>query len=161
MAQTAEADFSTILARFTKTARQLNDASTTLNSILQKVEKSVVDANAGVEVWLEQPSLASSDATGSAYGHSSWTEDLLGFAKVDGAWCLAIKTVMHETGYYEGDMDSPYHNQHVTGEAMPLAQASRDLRIEAVRLIPALLDRMTEAAQSRIRTIEDAKRLTP
>jgi hypothetical protein len=157
MATQAEASFSTHLAQFLQTTERLNEASQNLNAILKRVEKSIVDANCGIEVWLEQP-LSTTDSTGSP-SRSMWNADVLGFAKLEGTWCLAIKTLRHETGFFEGDPDCPYHEVHAVGDVMPLTQASRDLRIEALRLLPALIDQLTVVANDRIKTISEAKRL--
>lgn len=158
MTTQSEVDFATHLARFAESAGRLNQASNGLNSILKRIEKTLVDANAGVEAWLDLP-LFSSDSEGSAHGPSKWTVELLGFAKVDGNWCLATKTVRHETGYFEGDLDSPYHDVHTVGEITALTQASRDLRIAALGSLPALVQQMTNAAEARIKTIAESKQL--
>jgi hypothetical protein len=157
MATQAEANFSTHLTRFLQTTERLNEASKHVNTILKRVEKSIVDANCGIEVWLEQP-LSTTDSTGSP-SRSTWNADVLGFAKIDGSWCLATKTLRHETGFFEGDPDCPYRETHAVGEVMPLTQASRDLRIEALRLLPALIDELSVAADNRVKTITEAKRL--
>jgi hypothetical protein len=46
-----------------------------------------------------------------------------------------------------------------SGRATPLSQASRQVRINALELIPTLIERLGEAVDGAVKTIEEAKKL--
>ena len=152
----ADEELPKLLSRFATSAERLNKASDAVNLILAKVEKRLAERNAGVEYWLRH-ALNSSDAEGSTRGETSWTAKVLGFAKVNGTWCLAAKPVRYVSGFFEGDTSCPYQNEYKAGEPIPLLKAPRDIRISALSLLPNLVQEMTEAAEACVKTIDEAK----
>ena len=107
-------DVSSALRRFTDAANRLNTESDSVNETLAGIEAQLVDANVGLEVWLRQP-LTSTDPTGDAYDRS-WTATRLGFAKIGGEWCLAVKPTRFDAGFFEGDSACPYEEEYADGE---------------------------------------------
>src|SRR5690348_16033668 len=99
-------DLSATLSRLSGTASRLNEASNSVNKILTDVEHRLIQANVGLEVWLDQ-AISSSDPW-RVSGEKRWKSQFLGFAKVNGAWCLALKPVEFSTGFFEGDESCPY-----------------------------------------------------
>src|SRR5438034_7914565 len=102
MISAMEIELSDLLSSFESAAERLNDTSDSVNSILGAIEKRLIAANVGLESWLRSP-LTQSDATGSTGGETSWIDQRLGFAKVGGKWCLAVKPICHVSGFFEGD----------------------------------------------------------
>jgi hypothetical protein len=153
-----ETPFPSLLAKLDENAARLNAASDSLNLILTTVEQRLAQANVGVEVWLRQ-ALASTEAEGSTGGETTWTAQFLGFAKVNGQWTLAIKSTRFVSGFFEGDTSCPYRNGYKDGEPIRLAKASRELRIQALEHVPALIELLSQEANRCIETIDNAKRL--
>jgi len=146
------------LSELERKAQRLNQASDSLNLILSQVEERLVHANVGVEVWLRK-ALASTDSEGSTHGETTWSSQFLGFAKLNGRWCLAIKPTRFASGFFEGDTNSPYQNEYSDGAPIPLSKASRDLRIAAVEVLPDLINLLAEETDRCVRTIERASDL--
>lgn len=151
-------EFSALLSQFTETAGRLNSASDSLNSILSTIEKRLVEANVGVETWLSSD-LVQSDSEGSSGGETTWTSQVLGFAKIEGEWGLAVKPVKHVSGFFQGDDNCPYGMRYKDGEPVRLLKASREIRIKALEAAPQLIKQLTEEADRYIQTIEQAKSL--
>src|SRR2546425_8611125 len=135
------------LASLEATAAQLNRASDSINGIINAVEKQLSAANVGLEVWLRPP-LTQTDAQGftGLERETVWTEDRLGYAKVNGKWCIAVKDVRVHTGRFEGDTSCPYTNECVDGMPIPLTQASRETRIAALDRLPDLIEALEAQA---------------
>jgi hypothetical protein len=154
----ADATIESRLAFLESTARSLNKDSDSVNALLQRIEKRLVDANIGFEIWLPQP-LSRSEAKKEAGAENSAFERRLGFARVFGGWCLAVKEVRTRFGYFQGNTDCPWSDEHLEKEPIPLEQAGREERITALRLMPALLEALEAKAKEAIQTIAEAKRL--
>lgn len=145
------------LGRLTAAAAQLNSESDTLNATIRSVEDQIVDSQIGLEVWLDR-CVASEE--GEAHGDTStWTSQFIGFARLDGDWCLAVKTRRFETGFFEGDTSCPYTNQSAVGKPIPLSQASRQLRIAALTQLPDLLEALASEATASTEVIKKARAL--
>lgn len=147
-------EIAAVMAEFSKVAAQLNQESDAVNSILASVERQLIDANVGIEVWLR--ALDSTDPE-QLRGERVWVAQILGFAKIQNEWCLAVKPMRYATGFFEGDTSCPYQEEHSAGEPLRLLSASRDLRIKALRHLPELIAKLSEEAQAYIDTINDAK----
>jgi hypothetical protein len=82
---------SDLLSRFEESAKQLNAASDSINTAITDVEQRLANANAGLEVRLEDTPLDSSESKLGATDEATderiyeWTELLLGFAKLSQA----------------------------------------------------------------------------
>lgn len=152
----AGSDFSSALDRFTSASARLNAESDSVNAIILDVEQRLVAANPGAECWLDS-ALTASDHERSARGETTWTVHLLGFSKVDGEWCIAVKPRTYVTGFFEGDTACPYRDEFVAGDTVPLLNASRDLRIAALSLLPELIESLAEIVEHYNRTISETK----
>jgi len=144
------------------TAETLNTASTRLNTILHDVEHKLVAAHIGLEVWLTDARQALERSPGerlTSGSGTSYTCVELGFASLPDGWHLAARHIGVEEGPPEthGDPSWTYHT--CVREPYPIAQASRQARIAALRLLPALLGALHQEARKAIKTIEKAKNL--
>lgn len=93
------------------------------------------------------------------------TSRYLGYGKVNDLWKLVIGNCDEHQEY---DVRGHLHKDSHTGddlieegeiELVPLHQASRQLRIEALRHIERLLTRINELAKEQIRAIEQASEI--
>ena len=140
-----------------ETAETLNTTSNSINTILHAVERQLIEANLGLEVWLDQydsDKLSQTTRRDERYTHPRSYETELGFAKLGDGWHLARREVVIDT--------DPQGNE-VCRESMdgpsPLAQASRKERIAALRRLPRLIEALNLEARDAITTIEQAKSL--
>jgi hypothetical protein len=147
-----------LFARLEERAAQLNAASESVNAIIGVVEARLRNANVGLEVWLDRT--LSADDVESAPGTQACVIQRLGYARLEGEWCLAVKPVRVENGFFEGDTSAPYHNEDWAGEAVRLSKTARSIRIAALAALPALLERIIDEAEACVGTIQEAKRLT-
>src|SRR5207249_3514221 len=112
------------------TASKLNDASDSVTTVLNAIEKRLASMNIGLEVWLDDKPLKKTDPRfidgddDSATVH--WTEKRLGYARVDKKWCLAVKSVQMNGPNEEHDEPVEVCTD---GDPIPLAQASRGIRL--------------------------------
>jgi hypothetical protein len=152
------ANLTVLLSRLSEAAGRLNRASDSINQRIANVEARLVEANIGIDAWLQHP-LASSEIARSIHGDDSWSSQFLGYTKVDGEWCLAVKVSRFEHGHFQGDSSARYQNEYKEADPVRLARAPRDIRIAALEQIPELVQLLTEEADRRAETIEKAKTL--
>ncbi len=69
---------------------------------------------------------------------------MLGFSRVNGKWCLSVKPIRWVDGFFENDTSAPFRNRYSGGEVVPLLQASRDLRLQAIQVMPKFMQEFTE-----------------
>lgn len=154
----APKDVTSLLRTFSNAANRLNAESDSANAIISAIERQLVQANVGIEVWLRR-ALLSTDAEGSTGGETVHTTNWLGFAKVDGEWCLATKPMRFVSGFFQGDTSCPYQNEYAAGDHIRLLRSSRQLRVAALDALPDLIELLTEEAERYTQTINDAKQL--
>jgi len=152
-----EVNIDVSLSALESQARRLNQISDKANKKLLDIEERVARLNIGLEFWYPEPILRD-DCVGKLSKHdiSEQLVQLLGFSRVNGKWCLALKPITVVKGFYEGDTSAPFQNQHSGGEVVPLLDVSRDLRIAALSVMPDFLLKLTEYVQSVNKTIEEA-----
>jgi hypothetical protein len=140
------ANINSSFQELTAAAVDLNQASDELAKSVSELDAALKALNLGIECWVE---VGSSSAAG---GSVSWTDEL-GFAKVSGKWGLALRTLHVREG--NSDDEAAY---------WLFNEASRDMRIEAVEFLPALLRALTESAvlkKDQLRTrLDSVRRLT-
>jgi hypothetical protein len=142
------------------TAETLNHASNSINTILTAVEQQLVKANVGLEVWLIGSPLSSSTPERiDDHKMPSYTNVELGFAKLKDGWHLAARDIGLTPGPPDDFGDSPRLNPCLQLGPYPLAQASREERLAALRLLPTLIQTLHKEADKAIQAIEDAKQL--
>src|ERR1700728_3797385 len=126
-------------------ATRLNEASAQANQSLASTEKRIVALNIGFEVWLDEPIFVGEREGGAGpYETSTTPIKVLGLARIDGKWVLAVKPMKYVDGFYEGDTSSPYRDQFADGEAIPVLSASRALRIAALQGLPQFLQKLSQ-----------------
>src|SRR2546427_9712921 len=108
----AEANLDAKIASLAKTAESLNRASNSINTTLDTVEKKLVAAKIGLEVWLSgylSPVMSSIMLEPHFHQiHGQVERSLqrqLGFTKLNGKWCLAVRGIETNDGYFERDVN--------------------------------------------------------
>jgi hypothetical protein len=110
--------------RLSNSSSVLNTASDQLNASVSALEVSLKKLGLGISSWVPFEKWASQD------GLKYRVKDI-GYAKVNGKWGLAIKS---RSGHEISDEDEV--------EIWPFNEAPRQLRVLAVKSIPALLDQL-------------------
>ena len=151
-----EVNLNSLFSSLETQANQLNSVAESANQALEAAQNRLVNLNIGFEFWHPKP-LERSDLTGSTKAHDTSTEilSLLGFAKVEGKWCLALKKVRHESGFFEGDMNSPYTNEYLETQPVPLLSQSRNLRLAALNLLPEFLEQLSEQVSNLLKDLSN------
>lgn len=120
----AEASLSKSLAALEKEAKRLSEASNRTNKLIEVVQERLRAAGVGIDFWLEKPTLE--------YGLSTYT---IGYCKIEKDWQLVVKRADR--------LGSIFSNTPET--LVPLSKASREIRSEALPLLPALVDGLSKA----------------
>lgn len=136
-------------------AKELNDKTDDLNEIFLEIEERLQKAQVGVTYWLDQRIVSRSGKRDGCY--SGW---VIGYARIGSEWRLAAKPVAVREGLYDNDPDCPYTDVDDAGEPMPLAKASRAVRVEAAEHLEELITWIAEKVSRFIRNIENAKKFT-
>jgi hypothetical protein len=128
-------------------AENLNAKSNEVNETLALVNHKLAKLNIGIEVWL-----------------GPWEEHRephqIGYAKVGDTWQLATRTcdaVEQENPRFDyndwvavpGSYEPP----------KPVLQASRDVRIYTLAMLPTIVDKLKEQIAENLNTIERAKKI--
>ncbi len=153
-------DLSVLLSDLEDSAKKLNAESDSVVAILESVESRLVGMNIGLETWLEERAIEShtdtdyDDSRDDDVGRQIARRTEVGFAKVAGEWCLAIRGE-------RGDFDAHLGGFEWSHEKLPtrLRDASRQLRIAALPAIPNLLKAVSEKAKLALANIAEAKKL--
>jgi hypothetical protein len=141
-------------------SRKLNQKSDTLNKIISSINTKLMKMNLGVEVWLENYPVVAGDkeTTDKNYNPTNphrWAT-LLGYCLVHDDWQLAVKDVTLVTKL--NDADEEYEELTDPCDLKPLLEASREVRTEAMRLVPVLMDSIIVSAGRVLRSIEEAEK---
>ena len=157
-------DLSQLLSDFQQNARQLNEASDSINTIITDIEQKMVSANAGLQYWLEEDTLNVTepkvhkvlDKSGDVKLFAQWSETHLGFVKLTNeGWHLAFRERTASASEDEdGKAGAPTYE---TVKVDALWKAPRDIRIKALELMPRLVYHLNEAVAIAVRTIQQAK----
>lgn len=118
---------STAFQRLTSSASKLNAVSDELGKPIASIEAALKKLNLGVSTWVE--------FAGSVDHNIGWFwERSLGYAKVSGKWCIAIRT---SSGDFSEEPNEEY---------WPFSEAPRAYRLEAVDRLLDLLEKLVTAA---------------
>jgi hypothetical protein len=136
-------------------SNRLNQESDTLNDTITSINVKLAKLSIGVEAWVGSieegdPFYKENDEDQSWPLH---TETWLGYYRFERGWELAVKTVTRQ--------QTEAYQQQETVEAtdpLPLLNASRDIRVNAMDLIPQLLHAIKTNAERLLRSIELAKK---
>jgi hypothetical protein len=152
-----EADITRLLSDLSQTAETLNRESDTINDLIKRFEARLRQLNIGLEVWCRgaldtEPTDVSTDEE--TYEEGS-VDTELGWAKGVKDWELCLRErVYHKLSDDFGGQWQALRTEH----QRPLREASRQLRIAALRRFPQLLEGLKQEAEQAIKAIEDAKR---
>jgi hypothetical protein len=139
-------------------AGKLNAESNDLNKTITSLNARFAEINVGVEVWLplSQGGLRYNRRVSPPEKYEENT--FLGYGKVgpDEKWQLAVR---EDTLTYNWDNDEKEEYVVTESDCTPLLKASRDIRIQAMELVPELLEALKRAAQEKLRIIQGAKKL--
>jgi len=128
---------------------RLNKESDSLTETLQNIQDKINSYNIGLEVWTSPLLCSYKDE----YGPENATFDTyLGYAKLPNGWGLAIRVVHDKngkTGPYDID-DCPE----------PLLNASRKIRMQALRLLTGLILEIQSKIEEVLSGITDAKKIS-
>lgn len=151
----SDSDTYAILPSLRSHADRLNSLSDKANSVLADIEKRLVELNIGLEVWGPVLDREPTDVPLKPDEHMAEVVQLLGFAKIEGRWRLAVKSVQYVHGLFQGDDNAPYANPSA-GSWKPLLDCPRDLRIAALRTLPEFLATVDQHVASAVETVEAA-----
>lgn len=132
-----EVDLSAVLSTIESSSKRLNTVSNNANAVLRNIEKRLTDANIGLEVWWDKKTLDHIGSTDLRHDETAcWRTQQLGFARVGGDWCLAVRTMRNATYIFEGDED---YRTAVDEGLTALLRTPRNVRLAALRLMPEFL----------------------
>jgi len=121
----------------TPLSETLNAESNDLNETIATISRKLAALNLGIEVWFA----------------TDWPDVEVGFAKVfdpqhpsKESWQLATR-------------NGSDNNSELIVHSSKLIGASRDIRIEGLRRVPAIVQGLKSEAESRIRAMKEAKKL--
>ena len=163
------------LSEVSKLAEQLNAETATVNHQIKEVNEALEAMQIGFEVWLTADFLdtgeyrtpdheddylgADGEETEIAIPGDtvlrSFIAEQLGYALAEDKWQLVTRTVTCEE----------YLNMHGNtcdrllnpSGTVPLLKGTRMMRIEALKLLPQLTDKIKDKIQDSLKTISDAK----
>ncbi|MEO5955831.1 MAG: hypothetical protein ABIR36_09115 [Nitrospiraceae bacterium] len=127
-------------SRLQNLSESLNKESDGLNEAIKAFEAKLASFRLGVTAWVRPPLEKEVDEK---HGVESTTS--LGYSKATGNWCLTVA--------YENDIDPE------SAQFSPLGQASRDIRMKAVRQLPKLLKAIESAADEAVKEVEEARKI--
>jgi hypothetical protein len=150
-------------------ASRLNKKSNDLNATLQKIQDKINSYNVGIEVWNDDPLVSQDiemrekedgtiispfpDATCRA------EETYLGYAKTSDGWSLVVqeREVYYGKSLYTGltEVKGSYNIRN----PQPLLEASRKIRIQALKQLQSLVNNLCQEAKESLESIEEAKKL--
>ena len=146
------------LSELSPVAKTLNQKSNQVNAVISKINAKLSTLNLGIEVWLELNdtglSLTCADQNSPATKYRR--RDLLGYAQCgkDWTWQLAVRQEKTTYEYQEKGQEEAVCE---LGYTTPLLSASRELRIEAIQNIDALLTMLKQHADHIIKSINEAE----
>ena len=140
-------------------AKQLNASSDALNASLESIQENLNALALGVEVWLKgHPNYELDRAIlGEGGGRRTVRVAELGYGRLGDGWALLVRTVdCAQQCDEDGEWDAGDRSEVVR---KPLLRESRQRRVQAVELIPALIEQLKRAATNVIDAVEKAKRI--
>ena len=120
--------------RLTSVASDLNDASDELGKAIHALDESLKKLNLGIAAWHR--------FAGDMHESGAYWGKYVGYAKIGARWGIGLRRT-------SGNDNPEDHDQ----EDWLFNDAPRQLRIEAVEHIPAMIDALTEAAENAVEGI--------
>jgi hypothetical protein len=116
-------------------ASDLNTVSDELGKCVNEIDAALKKLNLGVSVWVA--------VTGEDNGPFYWSEDI-GYAKIDGKWGIALRTV---SGCHPDDEER--------SEAWLFNDGPRALRLSAIAKLPEMLKKLSEEAAETTKRVKN------
>lgn len=149
-----EIDLSSVLSTIESSSKHLNTVSNNSNAVLRSIEKRLIGANIGLEIWWDKKTLDHMGSTDLRHDETAcWRTQQLGFSRIGGDWCLAIRTMRNGAYFFEGEEDV---REAVDGEPTALLRAPRNIRLEALRLMPEFLVFLQTSIEETTNNLETA-----
>jgi hypothetical protein len=125
--------------RLTSIANNLNKATDELTKVVGVLDNALQRLNVGIPVWVIVIRwYAERDPT-------SYEGENVGYAKIDGSWCIGISRVV-------GDEASPEPDE--VREIWPFNDAPREARLRAVEKLPELIDQLAKSAEKTAEVVD-------
>lgn len=145
------------LRELQEVSTRLNQKSDEVNNTLELFQSKLNFMNVGLEVWLSTP-LKIESRTGEP-ASTTQIEYHLGWAKHDLLWGLVVKKVVVKSGFVDDNYEEPWEEVFDEKPPTELRDASRELRVAALSLLPKMVTALKKKATTTIKEIEDAKKL--
>jgi hypothetical protein len=142
-----------LLAELTKNAAEFNQATDSINSLIERFEDTLRNLHLGIETWNCGPPLYSGTcevAHGEGEMGAGHIITRLGYTKRAGGWGLALRRVIYR-------IDEENHMELLQESEFPLSDASRELRIAALEQFPQLLRDLNDKVKDVIKKIQAAR----
>lgn len=146
------------IAGLSEVSRKLNKKSDTLNTTIISLNEKLAKLHLGIETWLPNSPIEQSDPyydyERDEHGNFPLhNETWLGYCRFDEVgWALAVKRVVLQI------VDRSLENKIVEAETKPLLDTSRQIRLEAMKLLPGLLDAVKKRAEELVESIDKAEK---
>jgi hypothetical protein len=139
--QLAPADrITAAFALLTESARQINAVSIELLRSIASLEDAINRLNVGVACWTEF-----NEGSDGAY----WWRESIGYADVNGKWCIAIQK----------SQGSEYDPERSSEKTYEFNHAPRYMRVKAVDKLPDLIEALVKATDATTERLQ--KKVTP
>jgi hypothetical protein len=157
-----EFDFPSQFAALSNAASRLNAESDAINQLIEQLQEKLRALSIGLEAWILLQTEPGSIAPGPRAGVPSppatvRVETSLGYARSTDGWGLYVKRIA-----YRAKPASPFLAEEpepvTVNKWLKLSDASRTIRIDALRAFPKLLEKLKAAAESAVDAIEQAKK---
>lgn len=122
------------LAKIKDRSASLNKKTDQFNATIEHIEKELLGS--GVEFWWINGPEILGDSTRGEGGEIESARTVLGYTKINGVWHIAAQM----RWYRPGDMDVGMWELVHSEMPVPLARASRTIRIEAAKHLEAFLE---------------------
>ena len=132
-------DNESLLSSLEKSAKRLNRASDSINGVITAIQERLVASNFGLEFWFQESPLAVD------HGSAFEVKVILGFAWLEGGWCLATRHDTDTVTFYAHDR-----------QMAPLLSASREIRLMALRSMPNFLAALQDHIDTTANLIESS-----
>jgi hypothetical protein len=147
------------LSELSPVAKTLNQKSNQINALISRINAKLLTLNLGIEVWLElnDTGLQFAAADESSRATKYRRRDLLGYAQCGKDWTWQLAVRQEKTTYEYNQEERQDEAVCEPGYTTPLLSASRELRIEAIQNMDALLTMLKQHADHIIKSINEAE----
>lgn len=155
------------IAELSDLSRKLNQKSDALSTTIISLNEKLAKLNLGVETWLTSSAIERGDPyyDYERDPHGDFplhNETWLGYCRFDElGWALAVKHVaLQITNHMDQEARAlfTYTPSVVEAEKKPLLDASREIRLKAMKVVPELLDAVKQKAEELLESIDKAEK---